>query len=214
MTSTTSDWPPPSGLSTPIVSRNDAILTSAASMTIAAPANLVFSLLLATADYPKWNSWVPRVSIQMQPDQVSKESTDLAVGTSFTFHVVMDESKPNKVYDTALRVTDISTPEEHSSYIPKTDLEGDSSYTSDLSKVYRVAWKVDGGWLSSGMKSERFHEVIVLSENECEMRTWEIMGGILARTVKWTMEKTLEKKFSIWCRDVKKAAESRQSSST
>ncbi|KAF1816550.1 hypothetical protein P152DRAFT_454796 [Eremomyces bilateralis CBS 781.70] len=216
MTDTTSlsRWPPAEGLSTPIVARKDAILTTSASISVSAPAQRVFDLLLSTTSYREWNTWVPRVSIQSQPEGVPHDSTDLAVDTKFTFHVIMDERNPGKVFDTGLRITDISTPANPSSYIPQEVLDDDPTYTADLSTIYRVSWKTEGGWINAGMQAERFHEIIVVGENECEVRTWEVMGGVLARTVKWMMAKTLDEKFVLWVTSLKKAAEAPQGSST
>ena len=58
-----------------------------------------------------------------------------------------------------------------------------------------------------GLKTERFHEIIVLGDEECEVRTWECMGGVLAKTVKWMYGKTLEGKFADWVRDLKQYSE-------
>ena len=108
---------------------------------------------------------------------------------------------------TQLRVTDISTPDERSTYIPADVLAKDGTYTSDLGSVYRIAWKGDGGFAAKGLRSERFTEVIVRGESECEVRTWELMGGILARTVKWFYKDTLNKRFEDWARDLKTFSE-------
>lgn len=125
------------------------------------------------------------------------------------FAVIMDAKKPEKTTDTGLQVTDISTPEKPTEYVSKDVLEEDDSFTADLSKVYRVAWTTHGGFVARGLKSERFHEVIVTGENECEVRTWEVMGGILAYTVKWMFQSTLQEKFALWTSDLKKWSEKR-----
>lgn len=79
----------------------------------------------------------------------------------------------------------------------------DPSFTADLGKVYRVSWTGDGGPLALGMKLERFHEVIVTGEAECEIRSWEIMSGVLARVVKMMYGGTLKEKVGLWCEDLK-----------
>lgn len=124
-------------------------------------------------------------------------------------HPIMDASKPEKDTPTQLRITDISTPDLPSSYISQQVLDEDPGYTSDLSKVYRIGWKGEGGFVSMGLHTERFHEIIVVDDENCEVRTWEVMGGILARTVKWMFKKTLEEKFELWCSDLKKVSEAR-----
>lgn len=200
-------WPPPSGLSTPIVSREDAILTTAASIEIAAPAAIVFSLVVDTASYPSWCSFVPRVTIKSQPEGTPSISKKLENGTHFTYHVVMDPSKPTKEVATHLVVTDVSTPDGPSSYIPSDVLTNDPSYTADLSKVYRISWKGDGGFFARGLRTERFHEIIATGPDSCEVRTWELMGGVLARSVKWMYKETLSKRYQDWVEDLKKACE-------
>ena len=119
----------------------------------------------------------------------------------------MNPSRPDKVNPTQLRVTDISTPEERSTYIPTDVLTNDGTYTSDLGNVYRIAWKGEGGFVAKGLRSERFSEVIVRGENECEVRTWELMGGVLAKTVKWFYKDTLNQRFEDWATDLKRFCE-------
>ena len=119
----------------------------------------------------------------------------------------MDSKKPESYTDTQLRVTDISTPESPSAYIPQDTLDSDPALYADLSSVYRISWTTEGGFVARGLKSERYHEIIVLGENECEVRTWECQGGPLARAVKWMYKDTLQKKFAEWCEDLKKGAE-------
>ncbi|KAJ9603783.1 hypothetical protein H2200_011969 [Cladophialophora chaetospira] len=198
-----SAWPPSSGLTTPIVPRKDTVLTCSASVQVHAPASLVFDTILNVNDY-SWNQWVPRVSINSQPEGVDKDSETLHMDTEFTFHVMM---KPSSETPTQLKVTDISTPENPSSYIPTSTLENDGTYSENLQEVYRIAWKVHGGFASRGLKGERFHEIIALGENECEVRTWENQGGVLAHAVKWMYKHTLMEKFQLWCDDLKRASE-------
>lgn len=201
------EWPPAKGLSTVIVSRENAILTSVASTIINAPASLVFDVVCETSKYPEWNTFVPQVTIHSQPEKTPSESTALVTGTSFTYHVIMDSSKPNKEQPTQLLVTDVSTPEKPSSYIPQDILANDGTYVEDLRSVYRISWKSEGGFVSRGLQTERFHEIIITGDDSCEVRTWEIMGGLLARTVKWFYAKTLMDKFELWCQELKKHSE-------
>ena len=119
----------------------------------------------------------------------------------------MDTNKPNKETPTQLRVSDVSTPEEPSTYLKEHGMQGDPSFTTDLRKVYRIAWKSEGGFVSRGLRTERFHEIIALGEDECEVRTWEIMGGVLAHTVKWIFQEALKKWFGVWCEQLKKEGE-------
>jgi hypothetical protein len=146
------------------------------------------------------------VTILSQPEGVDKESTEHVLGTRFMLHPLMDLKKPDKDTPTQLRITDLSTPEApYTEYLG--ELLQDASFTQDLSSVYRIAWKGEGGFLSMGLQTERFHEVIVRGENECEVRTWEVMSGPVAYTVKWMFAGNLRGKFELWCADLKKRGE-------
>ena len=208
MAEATTTWPPPNGPNTPRVPRESTILPTCASTTISASASTVWAILLDTSKYPNWNSFCPRVMIHSQPPDVDKSDPNLHLNTSFTFHVVMDNAKPDKVTDTQLRVTDVSTPEHPSAYIPQDVLDKDEAYSSDLGKVYRIAWTTEGNFVSRGLRTERFHEIIPLGDgSQCEVRTWECQGGILARAVKFYYKDVLKKKFAEWCEDLKNEAE-------
>jgi hypothetical protein len=63
--------------------------------------------------------------------------------------------------------------------------------------------------VAKGLRSEIFHEVIVLGERECEVKSWECLKGVLARTVKWCCGDTLMGKFGAWMRDLKAVREKR-----
>ena len=123
----------------------------------------------------------------------------------------MDSSKPSKVTDTRLRVTDISNPTEPSNYIDRGNIsDEEKTYTLDLTKVYRISWTTEGGFVARGLKSERFNEIIDLGEgNGCEVRTWENQGGVLARAVKYYYKDVLMGKFQGWCTELKAEAEKR-----
>lgn len=201
-----STWPPPAGLTTPTVSHAQAILTLSGSTRIAAPAASVFAAVLQVGDWSKWNSFVPRVTT---PDGQPLEKLELNV--PFVFHVIMNSNKPHSETATSLRCVDISTPEAKSTYVPQAMLESGQGFTADLNQVYRVAWRSDSGFLmSKGLTAERFHEVIVIGEKECEVRTWELQNGPLVYVVKALFGTTLEGKFDNWCRELKAYCEDRK----
>lgn len=206
-------WPPATGLSTVVIPRGKAILETSHSLVVHAPASLVFDAVLRIADYPAWNTWVPVGRILAHPPPApgaeNEDPNDLSrmrIGSTMEFDVIMDASKPNDIHRTPLKVTDISTPAAPSSYVPSELLE-DPSFTADLAKVYRVGWKGNGGMMGLAPTAERFHEVIVISENECEVRSWELMSGVTAKIVKAMYEKTLKEKVALWCTDLKQYCE-------
>ncbi|KAK4555216.1 hypothetical protein LTR86_007512 [Recurvomyces mirabilis] len=196
-------WPPPKGLSTVQIPRSDTILQMYGSKKINASGQQILDAVLDVSNYGKWNTFVPEAKIEVHPPGGVENLNNMQLGSIMTFQVVMDASKPNNKTATGLKVTDISTPAHPSDYVPATTRESNSSFYSDLSKLYRVCWKTEGGFVSRGLRGERFHEIIVLGENECEVRTWECQGGILARTVKWMFQKTLMEKFELWLVDLK-----------
>ena len=208
-------WPPKEGVSTPTVSVQDSVFAITGSAQINAPASFVFDILLDTSTYPEWCTFVPKVVVDEQPssatqppgDEADSKSAVLRLGSKFTFFAVMG-SPGSKQTPTHLTISDLSTPLEPSSYIAPMTLEASPVYTADLSKLYRVAWKSDKADLfAKGLNTERFHEVIVIGQEQCEVRTWEVMGRLLAHTVKWLYRKTLERKFDEWCAELKAFSE-------
>lgn len=204
----TQTWPPSKGLTTQRVPRADVVLPSYGSARIKAPAAQVFEILRDVGRYGEWNTFCPKVEVHSQPEHAS-DSALLNLETVFTLYAVMNSAKPDNSFATYLHVTDFSTPQNPSSYVPASILNEDGSYTADLQKVYRIAWAAAGNLMSRGLRTERFHEVIVLSDNECEVRTWECQGGVLAHTVKWMYKKVLMEKFQTWCDELKKYSESK-----
>ncbi|KAF5847679.1 hypothetical protein GGP41_008939 [Bipolaris sorokiniana] len=207
-------WPPANGLTTKVIPREKAIVELSYSTPVHAPAHLVFDTLLRTGNWSAWNTWVPRADISHPPSTSSgatnstKEDDEsrLRVGTEMDFNVIMDASKPDSITHTYLKVSDISTPDAPSSYLSAEEL-ADPSFTADLSKVYRVAWTSNGGRMGLMPQIERFHEVIVTGDDTCEVRNWELMGGMVARLVKLFMMETLQEKVRLWCGDLKKYCE-------
>ena len=213
-------WPPAQGVTSIRVPRQRTVLPVSASIHINAPAQRVLDALLDAPRYGRWNTFIPKVTIDSQPDQ--NNSNRLQLGTIFTFHVVMNSAEPDSQTPTSLKVSSISLPERPSDYIPKDMIECDPCFYSDQSKVYRVTWTDHGGLQSYGLQVERFHEVIVLGEDRCEVRTWvsfannsikvphpdcselqECQTGVLAYVVKWLYRKVLEEKFQDWVTGLK-----------
>ncbi|KAF1932954.1 uncharacterized protein M421DRAFT_89268 [Didymella exigua CBS 183.55] len=207
-------WPP-KDITTPTVSAENGVLSVTGSGKINAPASFVFDILLDTSTYPKWCTLVPRVSITEQPASATRpantESGDASPiiqrGTKLTLHAVMG-SPGSKESPSHMIVSDLSTPSMPSSYISPATLGASPVYTADLSQVYRVAWKGDKiDFIGKNMNVERFNEVIIKGEEQCEIHSWEVMGGVLAYPVKWLYQKTLIKKFDEWCTGLKAHAE-------
>ena len=205
-----STWPPPPRRATKVVPRRDTTPTISGRTTNDPPPPLIWSVLRDTSTYSSWNSFCPEVAIHSQPPDVPSEQQQwLHKDTSFTLNVVMNAAKAHKRTPTLLRITDVSTPSQHSSYISQETLREDGSYEPDLGRVWRISWTTEGGFVARGLRTERFSEIIDLGSGECEYRTWECQGGVLATTVKWLYEKTLQEKFAEWCADLKRECERR-----
>ncbi|KAF3037310.1 hypothetical protein E8E12_002082 [Didymella heteroderae] len=201
-------WPP-KDITTPTVSANSGVLSVTGLGLINAPASFVFDILLDTSTYPEWCTLVPRITVRAQP--ANAEAGDVSPiiqhGTKLTLHAVMGEPG-SKESPSHMIVSDVSTPSRPSSYISLATLSASPVYTADLSRVYRVAWKGDNiDFIGKNMDVERFNEVITKGEAQCEIHSWEVMGGILAHPVKWLYQKTLHRKFDEWCTDLKAYAE-------
>lgn len=207
-------WPPKE-ITTPTVSAQNGVLSVTGSALINAPASFVFDILLDTSTYPEWCTLVPKITVTEQPASAARPASSqlgdispiIQQGTKLTLHAVMG-SPGSKQTPSHMIVSDVSTPSSPSSYIPSAILDAFPVYTADLSRVYRVAWtgdKID--FTGRNMNVERFNEVIVRGEEQCEIHSWEVMGGVLAYAVRWLYQKTLNRKFDEWCTGLKAHAE-------
>ncbi|KAL1649043.1 hypothetical protein SLS61_006566 [Didymella pomorum] len=207
-------WPP-KVITTPTVSAEHGVVSVTGKGSINAPASFVFDILLDTSTYPDWCTLVPRITVREQPasavpptdDGVAGVSHIIQPGTKLTLHAVMGDPG-SKESPSHMIVSDVSTPSSPSSYISAAALSASPVYTADLSRVFRVAWKGDKiDFIGKNMNVERFNEVIIKGEEQCEIHSWEVMGGILAHPVKWLYQKTLNRKFDEWCTGLKAYAE-------
>ena len=205
-------WPPAAGLTTINCPLDKTVFTINASTHIDAPAFLVWNTLRNTTAFPDWNSFTPHALITSQPFEVNlppAEQSFLELDTAFTYTIVMDPLKlaPDGKAETTNsqeKVSDVSTPNRPSAYVPESVITNSGSFYPDLSKVYRIAWITDGPIVQQGLFTERFSEIIDLGEgNGCEYRTWESQGGKLAVGVKQAYETLLQARFEDWCRDLK-----------
>lgn len=207
-------WPP-KVITTPTVSAEHGVVSVTGSGTINAPASFVFDILLDTSTYPEWCTLVPRITVREQPASamppadgaVGGASPIIQRGTKLTLHAVMGDPG-SKESPSQMIVSDVSTPSNPSSYISAATLSACPVYTADLSRVYRVAWKGDKiDFIGKNMNVERFNEIVIKGDEQCEIHSWEVMGGILAHPVKWLYQKTLNRKFDEWCIGLKAYAE-------
>jgi hypothetical protein len=193
---------------TPNIPSSSAILGIQSSTLIDAPIQVVWSALTNTSTYPKWNRFVPRVTVREQPDS-DNEDAILRNGTRFTFHVNMypetdDEPQPQKqnLRDTFLKIIEIEPP------------ASTEPADSGLRKG-RVVWAsdpaADGYVMSSLLTAERVHELEEVIDGNGKRMTmvanWESQVGGLAYVVRWMFGARLKGNFAIWENGLKEYAE-------
>lgn len=169
------------------------LLYLSARIKIHAPASTTFAALTDAENYKSWNTFVPSAEVtpgpvHSDPSAPVSQLSKLREGDGLLFHVRMKPTNTS-FNDTALRVSKVHEPTHPSSDDP-----------------FRVAW-VGEGFPSFLLWADRTMEVIPLSEGECEFRTWETMGGQLARVVKFLYGSVLQDRFFDWARDLKGFAE-------
>ncbi|KAL9616394.1 MAG: hypothetical protein Q9204_008581, partial [Flavoplaca sp. TL-2023a] len=145
--------------------------------------------------------------------QPPDEQDFLNADAKFTYAVVLDPSNVDEdgqpMRTPALeQVSDLSTPEHPSDYVPRDILDNDGSFYPNLSMVYRIAWITDGDIVAQGLYTERFNEIIDLGEG-CGVlyRTWELQCGLLAQVIKHAYEGLLQDRFEDWANGLKAESE-------
>lgn len=171
-----------------------------AQTTIAASPVNVLLALLDTSSYPKWNTFIPRVTISADPSsmtfrtEVSKRipsrsaggATLLAVGTEVIFDVHM-KGPDNPSRASAEQVTVVEE-------------------LKDGRRGYRVAWKMMG-WGDRMLRAERVNEIVEAADGHTTYRTWETFAGPMAYVVKIATGKDLVARFQDWATDLTKYVE-------
>ncbi|KAI9204219.1 uncharacterized protein BJ171DRAFT_424367 [Polychytrium aggregatum] len=160
------------------------LFTVQAEARIACPAQTVFAILLDTANYVCWNSFVPEVTIVQSP--VSDGSgLVLAVGARLDFLVNMEPSIPssfwNKMRIAGLEVTCLDS--------------------------HRVCWRSHFG-SSLLQTAERVQLVEDDGAGGCRYLTWETYQGPLAYLVQYVHGDRLQARFQDCANDLKRYAES------
>lgn len=207
----TSASPSLSSNSTPNISASDAVLHLNSATRIDAPLQDVWNALIDTSTWPRWNTFVPRVTIREQPDTLDASpdalSPILQKGTKLTFHVHMypSSTKPQRVNDTQLAVIEFEPP------------------NPSAKNAGRIVWASDpsakGGFPASLLTAERVHEIVEVEvpgedgqmRRETEVRNWEAQVGYLVYIVRWMFGDRLKENFEIWVRDLKGYVEGRSS---
>ena len=166
-------------LPTPSLS-NGGVFTVSSSVVISAPASRVFSAIVDTGNWHKWNTFVPSVEILKQPSGHSDNSNKLELGTDMRFNVYMTPG--GSVTSSLEQVTVL-------------DLEGG-----------KICWKFTGApsWL---LRAERVQEMTNKEDGTCEYYTWETFAGPMAYFVRLIYGNVLNERFQDWGKNLKRYVE-------
>jgi len=162
-------------LPTPLLP-NGGVFTVSSSVLISAPASRIFDAIVDTANWSKWNTFVPSVEILKQPSDHSDNAEKLAVGTNMRFTVYM---KPGGSATSSMEQVTVLD-----------------------SEARKICWKFTGtpSWL---LRAERVHEMIDKDDGTCEYRTWETFAGPVAYIIRSIYRNDLQERFNDWANNLK-----------
>ena len=166
-------------LPTPLLP-NGGVFTGSSSIVIMAPASRVFAAIVDTANYDKWNTFVPSVEILKQPSDHTDNAEKLRVGTEMRFTAYMKPGGSGR--STLIQVTEFD------------------------SEACKICWKFNGGssWL---LRSERVQEMTDKEDGTCEYRTWDTFAGPIAYIIRFIYVNDLRDRFNDWGSGLKRYVE-------
>lgn len=177
----------------------DTVLWISATVTMQCPASHAFDTQLDTANWPKWNSFCPKVDVT--PAAKSSTATSgaktLKQGDHMNLHVRMTPT--SAIREQKVVVSEFEDP------------RSGSGEVSNSGALYRVCWVVEGmpRFMLRGNRVNEFRETASSTgEPQCEYKTWEAMAGPVANIVKRMYSETLQSRFEDWANDLKEHAES------
>ncbi|KAL2198546.1 hypothetical protein P885DRAFT_33320 [Corynascus similis CBS 632.67] len=192
--------------------------TISCSSLIAATPTECLDVVVAASEYPTWNRFCRKCTIDSQPAGSSSDNLDkLQLGTQFTFdvHLNQDDSDGSSGRPTPLEVSVLEPIDEEDA--------GDSglppsspSLTAGTSrrKGWRIAWKQRHSLLmpASMLRSERVQEFLEVAgadggRPETQYTCWETFYGVLAPVVRLAVGKQVEKGFDAWLSGLKEKVE-------
>lgn len=166
----------------------------AAHIRIHAPAALVFRLFTDPSTYPTWNAFVPSATVTPPSDPTATPCPTTPLQAGGTLHMRVRLHPPSPSLSAASCVVrEIADP-------AATGTPG----------LYRAVWESTGmpAW---ALHSRRTTEVRALGDEECEFRSWEWFGGVLARVVSGVYPRAavLQARFEETAGDIRGEAEKR-----
>ncbi|KAK3310862.1 uncharacterized protein B0T15DRAFT_52988 [Chaetomium strumarium] len=186
--------------------------TISCSTRIGATPRACLDVLITAAEYPTWNRFCRKCTIDSQPEAASDSETEgssnnqLRLGTHFTFdvHMNLDDADGSTGQAVALDVSVLEP------------IDEESSGAGGPRKGWRIAWKQRASLLMPGwmLRSERVQEFVEVPGSgeggpETEYRCWETFYGALAPVVKLAVGKQVQRGFDAWAEGLKARAEGR-----
>ncbi|KAL8838447.1 MAG: hypothetical protein Q9170_002122 [Blastenia crenularia] len=154
---------------------------------IKSPPSVVLRNLVDISNYPRWNKFVPRVSLSGTPNTSDRT---LQAGVVFTEHVDMyGHGKPSGLVKMKLLMTTLEEIEDSGR------------------KNYKVVW-LGKGYPDWALRSERVHVISCNNESSTTYDVWETFSGPLALLVRLFVGQTLVKRFAQWNHELKLYSES------
>ncbi|KAL2158442.1 hypothetical protein VTH06DRAFT_4490 [Thermothelomyces fergusii] len=200
---------------------------------IAATPKECLDVVTAASEYPAWNRFCRKCTIDAQPatvtaaaggnsDDEPRPDTLLRLGTQFTFDVYLDPEAPDgssRGRPTALEVSVLEPIDEDGA---DADEDGDGTGTGDgfsspsaprRRRGWRIAWKQRHSLLmpAAMLRSERVQEFVEVAAGDGPPRTryrcWETFYGLLAPLVRLAVAGQVERGFDAWLRGLKARVE-------
>lgn len=202
-------------LATPNFTAKEGLFTIKSKTRIIAPPNAVLDILRDTTTWPKWNTFVPKVTVKYSPPEdgddgapsQGRRSASEECGQSETSAPLAPFSKHGRSSMPLLTVDTKFT--EH------TTLQDTDIVITVLEHLpgpllgYRIAWR-STSYPKWSLHSERVHELVPVDGGICtECTDWETFGGPLAHAVKLFVGGKLVKGFGDWSAGLKRFAEER-----
>ncbi|KAL4810145.1 hypothetical protein BDV18DRAFT_130361 [Aspergillus unguis] len=210
-------------LDTPNIPFSSAVSHTESSISIDAPIQDVWHALTHTSTWPRWNRFVPRVTIREQPRPNSSDNTEytaLQDRTRFIFHVNMhpESSDTPQSQSSNLRATNLHIIQFDPPTSTSAQPTAESSNGEDVKRKARITWasdaSADGFPMSYLLTAERVHELreVVTEDGRTvtEVRNWEAQTGYLAYVVKWLFGGRLRNNFQVWVEGLKGFVEGQQ----
>ncbi|KAH6854980.1 hypothetical protein B0I37DRAFT_363558 [Chaetomium sp. MPI-CAGE-AT-0009] len=179
--------------------------TISCSSRIAATPRACLDVVIKSSEYPKWNRFCRKCTIdsQEQPNhQQPQDDDNLRLGTQFTFDVHLDPTEPDTKPGQAIAL-------EVSALEPIDDDEDGQE-----KRGWRIAWRQRPSLLMPAwmLRSERVQEFVEVpvdgggdggSRTETDYRCWETFHGVLAPVVRMAAAKQVERGFDAWLAGLK-----------